>query len=192
MTMSGSEPARYLQPTLWNAVHESPGPLIWRLDARGEITSRPAADGPANLWLHSEALERTLSANVGRWLDATDAAPHELFEGCALVPVARADRAELKVALIIEPAALDSGELAAICEEQHVDPAMMRRALEPFVFTRDNYVRQLSGLISQASSDREMAAQSEFAANDLAKQLADVYEQITFLFRLSREMTTLD
>ena len=195
MTISATEIAWEWEPESWQALHESPGPLIWCVDAQGQVKSRPAVNEPASLWLGSDSLEKALTADVDRWLKATDTTGHELFPGCAFVPVARADRkdgAELTVAMIIEPGALDCRSFASICEALQVDCATMREGLAPFILTRDVYVRQLSDLVSRSSAGREQAAHSEYAAGDLAKHLADSYEQISFLYRLSREMTTLD
>ncbi len=195
MTSSNQESTYRDESESAAASNEYPMLLTWRVGEDGQITSRPEADRPADVWLKSESVEEKLIAAAAGWMDGKDDTACELFDGCALAPVARAEGkegAELIVAMIFEPHALDSREFGEVCQTHAVLPEIMRVALEPIILTRDTHVRQLSRLMSQIVSEQEQAAQNAFAAGDLAKQLTDTYEQLSFLYRLSREMTTLD
>lgn len=174
---------------------EALGLLVWRLDGKGQIRQKPSLDAPVDRWLQSDEIANVVTACARRWLDGADPVPYEHFDGCAFAPISRVQRegrTELTIAVIIEPAALESEAFAALCRTHGIEVGAARGALRPHVLTRDAYVRQLSDLLERAAADRESAEQSQFAANDLAKQLADAYEQISFLYRLSREMTALD
>jgi len=195
MSMFGSEPSRGEQGSAAHGWDETVGLLTWHFDSQGRMTAKPVAAEPAARWLQSSSMQRVLASNVGNWLGGAETAPHELFAGCRLVPVSWTNaggETELVVIMIMEAGALESPRFETICEEHEVDPAGMRAAMHRCVLTPDSYARQVSMLLGRANAERASAAQRHAAAGDLAKQLAEAYEQISFLYRLTREMTALD
>lgn len=171
------------------------GVPLWRFDPTGHALEHPTEEGLAGTFLASRYLGVQIEQAARAWAADPSPAPIELFPGWWLIPLiesARRRRQALYVGLALEPRALESEEFDAACQSAAIDRAAAAAALSPAATFTPSSVRLAASMLVWSLGDLQAVSRNDEAAASSGRQLTELYEEISLLYKLGGAMNQLE
>lgn len=169
-------------------------PLL-RVDLQGQIVSGHCT--PDNwiggLLVGSPLFQQTIAQRTRRWLDNATDLPHveQLWPGCLVspMPIGRPHRREgFHVAVFVTDQLASSEQFHPICDAAEVDTdaAAQRLVQQPTVSRRET--GRLARMLQWMAGDLAAGQAHNQAIDSLTTELAEAYEELSLLYKLSAKM----
>ncbi|MHC4996715.1 MAG: hypothetical protein ACYTGQ_16855, partial [Planctomycetota bacterium] len=168
------------------------------VDGEGAVLTRhPAANpetgSPIDAALFaSPLLEAALCAAAPRWNDQPRPEPLEAWPGCWLIPIpafARRQRNGYLVALALTDEWVNAEQFAALCDWARLDRHATASIFAKRGARRAVDVPVLARTLNWMAGDLDRLARQDFELDDLSAHVADTYEELSLVYKLSANMT---
>lgn len=166
----------------------------WCFEVDGTLSWRPREGGALGLWLRSGSVMRSVESQARAWMDESEMAPVEAFGGFYLVPIEerrRRRRSAVIVAAVLTEDVFESDAFAQGCVEAGVDAERVRESASGIVRRRGSTIERVSDVVRWMHDDLMEISTSEGNIENLSRQLAESYEEMSLLYKLREYMNEL-
>lgn len=198
MSPTGVTTKPALAPALAGRFAELAVPLV-TVAGRGEIVDRQADGCGAlqRLVIDSSLFAAALARCAGRWLDDETGAPQpaELWPGCrvAPLPVGRRKRDRgLHVAVLLTEQMLTSEQFNHLADAAARDARALRQSIARDELLSEAEAAVYSRLLPRMADDLLHRDRSHDEIDALSRQLAETYEELSLVYKLSARMTVTE
>ena len=166
-------------------------------DLSGRICDIHAAPGG---WLSETVIDspmfrQSLMGVVPQWREQACPARSELWPGCWVMPLPQKDRRRVmgyRVVVILTDALLDEETLHRFADAARIDYAMALKQIESTHLVSMNGIDRLCSVMAWMSTDIDERNQGDSEIGNLSQQLAEAYEELSLVYRMSSKMTVTE
>lgn len=145
------------------------------------------------LLLDSPLFEKALVQNWDQ-INEPESEIVRMWSGFALVPLRglaqrRGNIQSHYAAVLVSDKLLESEQLHVVCREHEIDYKAAVSRIDTTKLIADHEVTRLASLLSWMRGDVEVAGKQERELQGLSRELADSYEELSLLYKMSTNMT---
>ncbi|HVZ94547.1 MAG TPA: HD-GYP domain-containing protein [Phycisphaerales bacterium] len=168
---------------------------LWHFDAEGRMIDAPPMNTPVGTLLRAPYFTNLIHQVSAKWSSSTDSGARELFPGCwciVLEEMERRRRRGLMIAVAFEARALDAEEFAAACQSASLDRLATAQAMAKGSLFSADCIATLSVALRWSLEDLNESGRHHEALTSSGRQLTELYEEISLLYKLGRSMNELE
>ncbi len=163
----------------------------------GLLSASDPADGTwiEQLLTRGRLLVQQLPSLTAAWNEETEPAEVEVFPGLWLVPMGlrnRRERTGYVVAVLISDEFERSEQLAALCQSAEMDVQLCRGTIAKLPPISGADVPRLAQMVRYVFDDASREQAGEMAMHSISQQLAESYEEISLLYKITQSITDVE
>lgn len=193
MAVETAQPDLTIDAPLIERCRQLAVPIV-TVDLEGRIVDR-CMDEQA--WLadqvtRSALFSRMLHNLVGRWQDGAELKPHQLWNGCCVAPLPITERRRIRgyhVAVFMTEAIVDSEQFSRIIDSAKLDVPSVASMVSGENWCSPADVERISTMLRWMVDDLSRRDRQDGEIGSLSQQLAETYEELSLLYKLSAGMT---
>jgi len=146
----------------------------------------------SRLVVRSTLFGRLLSAAVQEWSARSDHEPQTLWPGCWVAPLpwrVRRRRVGYRVAVLFTPEVLASEQFTLIVDEAGIDRQSAIARWSNHALPSEADAQRMGRLLMWMNYDIEQQQNHDLEIDTLSQQLAETYEELSLVYKLSAGMT---
>ncbi len=164
------------------------------VDLSGRIRARHCdeANWLTHTLLNSGLFAQGLLGVAPQWHDRAPAEPSELWPGCWVVPLAIQERRRVigyRVVVVLTERLLDSEQLHRLVASARLDYMVACSQIGPESLWSERDLPRLAQMLNWTAHDLHDKNRHAEEINTLSQQLAEAYEEISLVYKLSAKMT---
>ncbi|QNN24606.1 HD domain-containing protein [Planctomycetales bacterium ZRK34] len=140
----------------------------------------------------SNMFRMNLMGQARQWANQPTPSPVQMWQGCWLLPLPRAQRRRrvgYHVVVMLTPDLCDCEQFYRLCDSARVDRTVAMRRLQQHTGVRDEDVKRWSDMFGWMTADLDRIQQQTDDIDTLSQQLAETYEELNLVYKLSAHMT---
>jgi HD-GYP domain-containing protein (c-di-GMP phosphodiesterase class II) len=174
------------------------GIVLLGVDDRGVALTRQTGAGHENETSLHETLRRSplLDSAIGRvvprWNEQPEPQFVEAWPGCWLIPIpilTRRHRNGYLVALVLTEELVEAEQFSTLCDAARLDRQALAQTFIQNGARRSSDVPMLARTLLWMAGDLDRLSRQEFELDDLSSHVADTYEELSLVYKLTANMT---
>jgi HD-GYP domain-containing protein (c-di-GMP phosphodiesterase class II) len=157
------------------------------------IAEHPRPDAALEQALtRSNMFRMTLMGQARQWANQPSPEPVQMWGGCWLLPLPRAQRRRrvgYYVAVVVGAELCDSEQFYRLCDSAQLDRTAAMHKLKQQAPVRAAEVRRWGDVLGWMAADLDRVQQQAADIDTLSQQLAETYEELNLVYKLSAHMT---